>query len=234
MWLQSEKWTIPSSFFFFHFASIHVEMLVLLLLRVVFKSYTLFFSLVLHFLHKIGIWYSCCRSHSVHMHFWHEHCVYAIFLLFIHFSLSLSLIQLHLIWFISDFNLFRFHETRLFAIPQMQLINQARKIAFVCVHFASIDWNERQGSNEPLAIRQEFYRFVWTCFCIMITIIIIITELYYGNVRCSAEKRVSWCLIASIHLYQVITASVRFVVISKFMSAVLCHSIALYIVALYL
>lgn len=42
----------------------------------------------------------------------------------------------------------------------------------------------------------------------------------------------SWCLIASIHLYQVITASVRFVVISKFMSAVVC--IQLLVCAVYL
>lgn len=72
-------------------------------------------------LHKIGIWYSCCcRSFGSHALLTWTLCS--------NISSYISFLPLHLIWFISDFNLFRFARKHVIRHFEMQLINQV--IAF--------------------------------------------------------------------------------------------------------
>lgn len=105
--------------------------------------YRIRFGFFSSFLHKIGIWYSCCRSFGSHALLTWTLCSNIS-------SLYISFLPLHLIWFISDFNLFRFARKHVIRHFKMQLINQV--IAFnVDVLYTILHRPtkiQRQGSNE--------------------------------------------------------------------------------------
>lgn len=83
-------------------------------------------------------------------------------------------------------------------------------MSMLCVPFAST--NSHSNSTTSRKQRTSSFR-AEICADVFLLLLLWIVAM---------ENTESWCLIASIHLYQVITASVRFVVISKFMSAVVC------------
>lgn len=100
----------------------------------------LLFLCVSSLLHKIGIWYSCCcRSFGSHALLTWTLCS--------NISSYISFLPLHLIWFISDFNLFRFARKHVIRHFEMQLINQVIAFNVDAVCTFCIDQQPQQQHN---------------------------------------------------------------------------------------